>query len=132
MVGVGKIPVEDAKVYLDGSLLSEAKVYVHIKGYSRARVTHIDVEDPSLKKVIPPRHSDYPLVIWGPRVEIPVKGHLLALESETLSKILKMQGNLYVGGKGKGVFLGFHKEQIRELEAFGTSKGVPPISKRAS
>ncbi len=132
MVGVGKIPIEDAKVYLDGSLLPGAKVFVHIKGYSRARVTHVDVEDPSLKKVIPPRHSDYPSVVWSTKVEIPVKGHILVLESETLGKILKMQGNLYVGGKGKGVFLGFHKEQIRELEAFGTSKGIPPISKHAS
>ncbi|MCY0850680.1 transferase [Sulfuracidifex metallicus] len=131
MVGVGKIPIDDAKVYLDGSLLLDAKVYVHIKGYSRARVTHVDVEHQSLKKVILPRHSDYPSVKWGSRVEISVKGHVIVIESETLGKIIKMDGNLYVGGKGKGIFLGFHKDQIRSLESFGESKGFPPI-KRSS
>ncbi len=133
MVGVGKIPIEDAEIYLDGQKLEEAKVFVHIKGYSRARVTHIDVEHPSLKKVIPPRHSDYPLVKWSEEVEIPVKGHVIILKSKTIAQVLQnMNDNLYVGGKGKGIFFGFHKEQIRRLEVFGIERGVPPISSRSS
>lgn len=122
----GKIKIS-GKVFLDNKELTDACIYIHIKGYSRARVTHIDVQDPELKKIILPRHSDYPEVLWeSPDVEIPVKGHILKLESDILGNLIKLNGNIYVGGKGKGIFLGLHKEQIIELEKYGTSVGFPP------
>lgn len=33
-------------------LLRGAKVYIHEKGKSRARITHIDIEDPVIGKII--------------------------------------------------------------------------------
>jgi len=40
-------------------LLKNAKVYIHEKGKSRARVTHIDVEHPMLNSIIKPKEVTY-------------------------------------------------------------------------
>lgn len=92
-------------------------------------MTHVDVESESLRAVIKPHHSDYPEVDWNsPKVDMQVKDHTISIVSQTLGKIIKLKGNLYVGGKGKGIFLGFHKEQIIELEKFGCEHSICPKS----
>ena len=40
-------------------LLKGAKVYVHVKGKARARITHIDVEHASINKIIKPKEATY-------------------------------------------------------------------------
>ena len=40
-------------------LLRGAKVYLHEKGKSRARITHIDIEHPDIDKIIKPKESTY-------------------------------------------------------------------------
>ncbi len=122
----GKIKVR-GKVFLDNVELINANVYIHIKGYSRARVTHIDVQDPEIRKIILPHHSAYPEISWdSSTVNIPVKGHNLKIINDTLGKLIKLNGNIYVGGKGRGIFLGLHKEQIKKLEEYGSSIGIIP------
>jgi hypothetical protein len=39
--------------------LGKADVYLHEKGKSRARVTHIDIELPELNKIIKPGEATY-------------------------------------------------------------------------
>lgn len=39
--------------------LGKADVYIHIKGKSRAQITHIDVELPALNDIIKPGESTY-------------------------------------------------------------------------
>jgi len=39
--------------------LKGAKVYVHVKGKSNARITHIDVEHPALNRIIRPKEATY-------------------------------------------------------------------------
>ncbi len=39
--------------------LKGAKVYVHEKGKSRARITHIDIEHPDINKILKPKESTY-------------------------------------------------------------------------
>ncbi len=122
----GKIEV-NGEVFLDGENLEDVKIFIHVRGYGRARITHIDIEHPALKKVILPRHSDYPEIVWdSSEVEIPVKGHTLKIISKTLGNIIKLKGNIYVGGKGHGIFLGLHHEQLIEIEKYTTSLGFPP------
>jgi hypothetical protein len=122
----GKIMVS-ADIYLDGVRLENAVTFIHIKGYGRARVTHVDIEDKKFNKILPPRHSDYPEVVWNSdTVKIPVKGHELVIISKTLGAIINLDGKLYVRGKGKGIFFGFHKEQIQKIEAYATGLGIPP------
>ena len=45
--GEGKIP------------LKNAKVYIHVKGKSFARITHLDVEHPLINKIIKPKETTY-------------------------------------------------------------------------
>lgn len=40
-------------------LLKGAKVYLHEKGKSQARITHIDIEHPLLSKIIKPGETSY-------------------------------------------------------------------------
>ena len=40
-------------------VLRGAKVYIHEKGKSFARITHIDVEHPTLNKIIKPKEATY-------------------------------------------------------------------------
>ncbi len=35
--------------------LKGAKVYIHVKGKARARITHIDIEHPAINKIIKPK-----------------------------------------------------------------------------
>jgi hypothetical protein len=39
--------------------IGKADVYIHVKGKSRARITHMDVELSSLNKIIKPGESSY-------------------------------------------------------------------------
>ena len=39
--------------------LGKADVYIHIKGKSYARITHIDIENPKLNEIIKPGESTY-------------------------------------------------------------------------
>ena len=40
-------------------LLKGAKVYIHEKGKSFARITHIDIEHPDINKIIKPKEATY-------------------------------------------------------------------------
>ncbi len=39
--------------------LGKADVYIHLKGKSRAQITHIDIELPALNDIIKPGESTY-------------------------------------------------------------------------
>ncbi len=39
--------------------LKGAKVYLHVKGKARARITHIDIEHPAINKIIKPKEATY-------------------------------------------------------------------------
>ena len=39
--------------------LKGAKVYIHIKGKARARITHIDIEQKDINKIIKPKEATY-------------------------------------------------------------------------
>ncbi len=40
-------------------LLKGAKVYIHEKGKSNARITHIDIEHPLINEIIKPNEATY-------------------------------------------------------------------------
>jgi hypothetical protein len=39
--------------------LGKADIYIHIKGKSNARITHIDIESDELNKIVQPSESTY-------------------------------------------------------------------------
>lgn len=141
----GKLELKKAKVFLLANdkkiLIKNVIVYIHLKGYAQARVTHLDVEHDFLNKIIPPKEGEF-LSIYG--VE---KGIKIKLEKEkkieylhkeaTLSSIGVFHGYLaevlrqnertrtWVGGKIGGIYIGFRKEQIEKLENIARKKFKP-------
>lgn len=134
--GEGKIPLK-ARVLVGNRELS-CDVYLHVKGYSRARVTHVDVECGELNEVVPPGAHAY-ATAYTRRGELrvrfrePLKAfgrvrELAILCPELAAALAPMRDVVYVGGKEGGIFIGFRREQIRKLEAFASSLGVSPRS----
>ena len=124
----GKLKVNDAKVSIVSpngvEVLEDAEVYIHVKGWTLARVTHLDIEHPDLNNYIPPKITGYYPIIgtgWGLRIDLSklIKGLWIDVESKLLSMELIRYGErtwVYLGGKEGGIFLGFRKEYVRRLE----------------
>jgi len=109
--------------------LEDAEVYLHVKGYSLAKVTHLDIEHPSLNAFIPPSSGRY-LYIKG------VNGGLQISRGKAYVKVMNPKLNrvlgvdewtvTWVGGKEGGIYIGFKKEHIRKLEELALEFGVEP------
>lgn len=39
--------------------IGKADVYIHLKGQSRARITHVDIELDELNKIVKPKEASY-------------------------------------------------------------------------
>lgn len=116
----GKLPLV-ANVYLNEEELHNAHVYVHLKGYARATVTHLDIEHPSLSGLIPPKVRTF---IWIVGIEDGIlirteKGDRVKALCPLLTEVL-LKGEktkTCVGGKFNGLFIGFRKRELTKLEA---------------
>ena len=112
--------------------LEDAFVCIHLKGYSLARVTHLDIEHDVLDNLIPPKRGRLH-EIWGVRggiqinlkgkKEIKYQGNMLKpqavlIQCLILNKILMPgQGTrTWVGGKFGGIYIGFRKPEIQKME----------------
>lgn len=134
--GIGKILVDDAKCFLicrdDRVELEDAEIYIHIRGYSYARVTHLDIEHPLLNEIISPRkgfflkiinYNDIIKIVLDQYKQLRYRDKICTvLYIEILSSVFK---NLiyprkyivtWVGGKYGEVYIGFKREQIKKLE----------------
>lgn len=67
----------EGKVVLKG-----AKVYIHWKGKAGARVTHIDIEHPTINKIIKPKEATYCAGKVG--------GCFIGLKSKMLKRVEKL------------------------------------------
>lgn len=63
-------------------LIGKANVYIHEKGKSLARVTHIDIELPGLNKILKPGESSY--------VQAKEGGVFIGLKSEMIKRAEKL------------------------------------------
>jgi hypothetical protein len=62
--------------------LKNARVYLHVKGKARARITHIDVEHEDLNEIIKPKEATYASGKEG--------GFFLGLKKEMLKRAEKL------------------------------------------
>jgi len=135
--GPGKLNVEAKVVLITPYSIKtlDANVYIHVKGYSLARVTHLDIECPVLNDIIKPRSSGFFPLIGTSRgfkvsLDRTARGVKLIVESKLLTGTLLKDGEktwVYVGGKEGGIFLGFKKEYIKRLEKIAIEVyGVQP------
>jgi len=115
----GKLPL-DAQVYLNEEELDDAHVYIHLKGYYRATVTHLDIEHPDLTGIIPPKTRTF---IWIIGIDNGIlirteKGDTVKVIQPLLSNVLGRgeKTKTCVGGKFNGLFIGFRKRELSKLE----------------
>jgi len=133
--GEGKILLEDSKVFLiyaRGKLKINADVYIHLKGYSYARVTHLDIEHPILDNIIPAgkgyflkiyNYDDKLRIILKYPAKVSYDGKSFTIYSIEIihQTFINLIGSgkytiTWVGGKYGGIYIGFRKKEIRKLE----------------
>ncbi|HDJ89963.1 MAG TPA: hypothetical protein ENG40_04645, partial [Thermoprotei archaeon] len=70
--GEGKIPLE-TEIFIGNKrylVKVDGNVYLHIKGYSLARVTHLDIEGSIFNQIIPPKKHLYGILSVKDRLKI--------------------------------------------------------------
>ena len=122
------MPIDTVVEIVIGSsieVVEDAEVYLHIKGWSRAFVTHLDVESPRMNQVIArPRQGFYAkwrylpigLVVDAARA---LKPCILRIKNCSLFNEVFTIGEeswCFVGGKVGGIFIGFRRDVIARLE----------------
>jgi hypothetical protein len=122
--GIGKLLLENAQVFIDSKEI-KADVYIHIKGFSLAKVTHLDVESEELNKILKPKEGGFFSVhgIDG-GIEIKFEKNRVKVLHEFLNEVLRKGEKIrtWVGGKDSGIYIGFKKEQIIKLEKVAREK----------
>lgn len=138
----------DAEVYFltvnEKVRVEDAKVYFHLKGYQRARVTHLDVENRVIGKIIH-RGRGNMLEIQGikggirihPKEEREItlgdkkiKVKELEICCPLLNKVLKPgeTTRTWVGRKFDGIYVGFRKNEVSKIERTVEKEfGVKPL-----
>ena len=136
--GPGKLPVKAVvtAVTPEGAVhIEPCDVFIHVKGYSRARVTHVDIESPALS--VRGSGGTYAYV-HGIRSGFRVvpKNAIRARDLLIKELVVEWEGPellepgkvsiAYVGFKEGGIYVGFKKEVISRLEEFSRGEGVIP------
>jgi len=143
---LGKLRLDAYTILMPCERKIDAEVYVHLKGYARARVSHIDVEKIGLGKVIHRGRGNF-LEIRGLEKGLEVvlrEDRKLILNGEEftvssiivssplLNKILA-RGNstrAWVGRKYDGIYIGFKKAEMEKLEKMALENlGIKPLRK---
>lgn len=127
--GPGKIKISSKVVFCNkkGCRELDVIVYLHLKGLSRARVTHIDIEGDKIED----------LLCSDTYVRVSVSGELMRIHStrdtqedifeiriisDMFRKIFKGRKVLswgFLGKKEGGVYIGFKKDVLESLEEYG-------------
>jgi len=142
----GKFRLDASTLLLPCEKEIDAKVYIHLKGYARARVSHIDIEKIGLGKVIHRGRGNF-LEIKGiengleivlrERRQIILDGEEVAVSSlvlicPLLNEIVEKEKltRAWVGRKYDGIYIGFRKAELEKLEKLALEKfGVKPLKK---
>lgn len=118
----GKIRLA-AKVYVvvkEKRKTVPAEVYIHLKGFAFARVTHLDIEHNDLEGIIRGRGEFLTIagIPKGLRIETKrKKADSIDVLCPKLSKVMpNKRVRTWVGGKPGGIYIGFRREQILKLE----------------
>ena len=121
---LGKLLLENAKVFLDNREI-RAEVYIHVKGFSLARVTHLDIESEDLNEILKPKEGGF-FSIYGIEggIEIKFEKKKVRVLHKLLNEVLKKgeKTRTWIGGKEGGIYIGFKKEQILKLEKIAREK----------
>ncbi len=119
----GKIAIEKTKVilYRDKEIkeLDNPTIYIHLKGYSYAKVTHLDIEHRELNNLIKGKGGYYKLKGIPHGIIINLDNQTkITLRHKLMNKILDDGDETYawIGAKEDGIYIGFKKKFIHNLE----------------
>jgi len=142
----GKIKLVAQTFFLPRRDKVDASIYIHLKGYARARVSHLDIEKVGLGKVIHRGRGNF-LQVKGIEQgieitaresrEIEIDGKKLEVSGiiildPLLNEILEESKSTraWIGRKYDGIYIGFRKEEIEKLEKAALEKfGIKPLKK---
>ncbi len=121
-------------------LVNDIEVYLHLKGWSRAFVTHLDLESNLMNEYIAkPKMGFYAraefrhigLLIYALKAIRPCV--IRIKEDVVLSKAFSIGDKTwcYIGGKEGGIFIGFRREYLRKMEEIARLNwGIEPKSRK--
>ena len=111
--GEGKLKIR-ANVFLEGKKI-DSGVYVHLKGFSMATVTHLDIESPKLN-LMGGRGDFHQIIGIDEGLEIP--DLKVVISAPILSDVLKPgdKTRTWVGQKQDGIYIGFKRKEMLNLE----------------
>lgn len=121
--GLGKFVLEGSRVFVLNAgreLEVDATVYIHMKGYSFARVTHLDIEHEALNEWIDPNKGGFYSIYGieeGLRIKV-VEESAIEIHHSLLNQVMRLgeKTRTWVGGKEGGIYIGFKKREIEKLE----------------
>lgn len=144
----GKLPLKSEVYFLskDAKLrLPKVAVYIHLKGYARARVTHLDIESRTVTKLIRRGLGNF-LELKGIEGGIAIKAREerevevgknrinlsgLLVQNPLLNEVLA-PGEVtrtWVGRKFDGIYVGFRRNEISKLEKVALERfGMKPLT----
>jgi len=142
----GKIKLEASTVLMPSAREIDAAVYIHLKGYARARVSHLDVEKIGLGKVIHRGRGNFLKlkgsedgleIVLRENRQIVLDGKGIMVSSIVLSNLLLSNvigkgksTKAWVGRKYDGIYIGFRKAELQKLEKLALEKfGIEPLKK---
>lgn len=120
---LGKIKIQNAKVYiLEAAKMYEldgAEVYIHLKGFSYARVTHLDIEHEKLNNIIRKDGGYFKIkgIPYGLVIHL-TRDKRIVVRHKVINDILMDSEDTFtwVGSKPDGIYIGFKKKHILKLE----------------
>jgi hypothetical protein len=142
----GKLRLDAYAILMPCESKIDAEVYIHLKGYARARVSHLDIEKMGLGKVIRRGRGNF-LEIRGvenglevvlrEKCQIILGGEEFTISSifiasSLLNKIVEKgeSTRAWVGRKYDGIYIGFRKTEMEKLEKLALEKfGMKPLKK---
>ncbi len=116
----GKIPINVELIVGDRRIPCDA--YIHVKGYARAMVTHLDLEgfdvcfpQPRIPAVVIGKKNSIVIILLRDAVIGGVRTRKIRIVGLSLLDEGEKSG-AYVGAKELGVYIGFRREVVRRLE----------------
>lgn len=135
--GPGKIELDCKKVIIRvGDKIIEIKpvLYLHVRGWSLAKVTHLDIEYPGIEKILNLKYREIIGAKIGKisnvctQVKSGTRNILIRIFSNDLLKLIpdKYYNGCVIGSKIDGIFIGIKKELIKIFEEYASKLGYEP------
>jgi hypothetical protein len=142
----GKLRLDASTILMPCEKKIDAEVYIHLKGYARARVSHVDIEKIGLGKVIRRGRGNFLEVrgvenglevILREKRQIILDGEEIVVSSivitcPLLNEIIEKEKSTraWIGRKYDGIYIGFRRAELERLEKLALEKfGIKPLRK---